>query len=184
MPIRVTYEIKSSGKLNPVLASHDRNYAYVELKDRQLRATNGENFYMAHRLDRQEPMSKADEYLLLVYDVRILQYAYFHNGRKKTDLEAALKKETELDNWNKRTRAYIDSHPGFQEKLQSLSPDSDKARHFAFFQVVEEWRHQWKEYFAYKKRNDKDQDVDREMKKKCFDLEHAIDNCISKTLKL
>ena len=141
-------------------------------------------FYCTSQVEPEEPLTKDEQYLLLVYEVRRLIKRYFDNGRKKEDLEASLAKESELDHWNARTRSYIDSKPGLEEKLKSLPSDSDKFRHFAFFEIVEGWRRVWKEYHAYKKKKDHDEQVLREMKKKCFDFEKNIDYYIKQTLHL
>lgn len=184
MPIKVKYTIRCSGKIAPYKSTFDPVYARTQLSTLQRKAQPGEMFYYTTEVSAQEPMTKAERYLMLVYEVRRLIKRYFDNGRKKEDLEASLAKESELDHWNARTRSYIDSKPGFESLLSNLPADSEKGRHFAFFQVVEEWRRAWKEYHRYKKQKDKNPAVEREMKKKCYDFERTIDNYIKQTLHL
>lgn len=184
MPIKVKYTIRCSGKIVPYESTYDPVYARTQLSTLQRKAQPGEMFYYTTEVSAEEPMAKAERYLMLVYEVRRLIRRYFDNGRKKQDLDASLITEGALDLWNARTRAYIDSKPGFEALLSNLPADSEKGRHFAFFQVVEEWRRAWKEYHAYKKKKEHDEQILREMKKKCFDFERVIDNYITKTLNL
>ena len=184
MPIKVKYTIRCSGKIAPYESTFDFIYARTQLITYQRKALPEEIFYCTSQVEPEEPLTKDEQYLLLVYEVRRLIKRYFDNGRKREDLEASLAKESELDHWNARTRSYIDSKPGLEEKLNSLPSDSDKFRHFAFFEIVEGWRSVWKEYFAYKKKKDKDPAVEREMKKKCCDFEKNIDYYIKQTLHL
>ncbi len=184
MPIQVKYTIRCTGKIAPYENTYDFDYARAALATYQRKAQRDEMFYCTTEVKAEEPLTKDEQYLMLVYEVRRLIKRYFDNGRKKEDLEASLAKESELDHWNARTRSYIDSKPGLEEKLNSLPSDSDKYRHFAFFEIVEEWRRVWKEYFAYKKKKDKELPVEREMKKKRCDFEKSIDYYIKQTLRL
>lgn len=184
MPIKVKYTIRCSGKIAPYESTYDPVYARTQLMTYQRKAQDGEMFYYTTDVSADEPMTKDEKYLMLVYEVRQLINRYYGNGRKIEDLKASLKKETQLDDWNERTRSYIDSKPGFEEVLKNLPIDSDKFRHFAFFEVVEEWRKAWKEYHRYRKLKDKNPDVEREMRKKKNDFEKTIDNYINKTLNL
>ena len=184
MPIKVKYTIRCTGKIAPYESTYDFIYARTQLITYQRKALPEEMFYCTSQVEPEEPLTKDEQYLLLVYEVRRLIKRYFDNGRKKEDLEASLAKETQLDHWNARTRAYINSKPGFERVLKGLPQDSEKFRHFAFFQVVEEWRKVWKEYHAYRRLKDKEPDVEKEMKKRCFAFEKTIDEYIKKTLQL
>ena len=184
MPIQVKYTIRCTGKIAPYENTYDFDYARAALSTYQRKAQRDEMFYCTTEVKAEEPLTKDEQYLMLVYEVRRLIKRYFDNGRKTEDLKASPVKEAQLDGWNARTRSYIDSKPGFEKVLKNLPIDSDKYRHFSFFEVVEEWRKVWKEYHRYKKQKDKDPAVEREMKKKCYDFEKTIDNYIRFTLKL
>lgn len=184
MPIRVSYEIRCSGRQAALLQTRNRFYAECELEKAQKAAQGGDVIYLATSIEREAPMTKPEEYLMLVYETRELQRRYFREGRRQEDLAASLEKESALDAWNRQTRRYVDARPGFQEMLKALPPESERARHFAFFQVVEEWRRVWRQYFAYKKRRDKEERMEAEMRKQCLDFEHAIDGYIRQALGL
>ena len=190
MPIKVLYSIRLAGHPATILSSTDRAYVRLELSGLQQHAKPGEIFFLTHEIQAEPPLSKPEQYLLFVYETRNRQRRYFDRRPIATkeenaaNLKEALAYETHLDQWNNRTRAYIDSHPGFENVLKSLPPSDDKARHFAFFQVVEEWRKQWKAYFTYKKLKNKDPAIEAEKRKQCYDFEHAIDNYITKSLRI
>ena len=176
MPFKVKFQIFEPGKLVPYLTTNDARQAHAAYREHR-------NKYgcaltrMTTDIECIE-LTKPEQYVWLVYRVRQAIQKYYGNGRKREDLQVSLDLEKQLDDWNNRTRAYIDIHPGFQTVLSGLPAKSEKARHFAFFQVVEEWRKQWHKYFAYKKQPDKDQAVEREIKKQCFDFEKEIDKYI------
>ena len=188
MPIKVRYDVRCNRLKAPLLSSCDRHYARIEMTNLQQHAIKGDIFYITKELIAVEPMSKPEQYLMLVSETRHMQRYYFDNRSRSTkdenqaNLKAALAKEKALDDWNMHTRAYIDAHTGFQQVLAALPPESERARHFAFFQVVEAWRKAWKEYFAYKKRSDRLAAVEAQMKQKCFDFEKAIDDYLNKAL--
>ena len=172
MPFRVTYEIYDGQHRAPVYSTSNRLLAVVE-RDELVR--RGKGIYRIKTTITPVDMNKSEQYLYLVYEVRQLQHRYFNGGRDKQVFQQALDKEKELDNWNTRTRFYLQGHP-------KSTPDDPKA--FAFFQLVEQWRKLWKEYFAYKKRSDADPAVVRERGKQCRDYETQIDNYIKQRLGL
>ena len=181
--IRTKYHVMGGGKAAPIETTYDRLHASMVLQKVQRGDQKG-IYSIISEVEACEPLTKPEQYLLLVYDVRKLIRRYFNDGRKADDLTASLVKETQLDHWNARTRAYINSKPGFERVLKGLPQDSEKFRHFAFFQVVEEWRKVWKEYHAYRRLKDKEPDVEKEMKKRCVAFEKTIDEYIKKTLQL
>jgi len=170
MPIRVRYEIFDGLRKAPVFTTSDRHLALIE-RDDYIR--KGKGIYRIQTTVIPDNMNKSEQYLYLVYEVRQLQRKYFDQGRDKEVFKQALDKEKELDNWNTRTRFYLQGHP-------KSTPDDPKA--FAFFQIVEQWRKLWKEYFAYKKRRDADPDIVRERAKQCRDYEKQIDEYIKQQL--
>ncbi len=175
MPIRTKYEIYCTQKKAPIHTGYDKTMAYVEFEDR-IRNPKGDSYRMVQTPEVVDSLSKSEEYLLLVYDVRKLIRKYYNEGRKKEDLETSLAKEKILDDWNKRTNAYLRSHP---------SHHASDEKSLAFFFVVSEWRKTWKERMAYRKRKmDFDQNVLDEMSKKCRKLEEKIDKYIKDTLQL
>lgn len=172
MPFTVTYRIYEMGKQAPCLTTQDRVLAHIQFNE-MCRRQDKPLVRFVHIVEPVEPLTKPERYLYLVYQVRKAIRKYYGEGRKKEDLDASLALEKQLDDWNTRTRFHLQTHP-------KCKPDDEKA--FAFFQVVEEWRTVWKKYFAYKKRADRDQAVEREMKKQCFDFEKLIDEYITKTI--
>lgn len=177
MPFKVTYCIYD-GKAAPCFTAADRRVAYVEFQEQQ-RTKGYLNVRMTTDVKPDGSLSKQEEYLWLVYRVRQAIHRYYDRRGKVTkqessdDLKVSLALEKELDMWNTRTRFYLQQHP-------MASHGDEKA--FAFFEVVEEWRKCWHKYFSYKKLRDKDPNVEREMKKQCFDFEKAIDEYIKKTI--
>lgn len=172
MPILVIHDVYDERHRAPVFSSSDRRLAVVERNELIRR---GQGVYRIKTTITPVNMNKSEQYLYLVYEVRQLQHRYFDGGRDKQVLQQALDKEKELDNWNTRTRFYLQGHP-------KSTPDDPKA--FAFFQLVEQWRKLWKEYFAYKKRADADPAIVRERAKQCRDYETQIDNYIKQYLGL
>jgi len=177
MPFKVIYQIWEPGKLAPAFTTEDRTLAYIELSDRQRKDA-------LTRMDYDitpENLTKAEEYVWLVRRVLKAIRKYYDERRTVSkeqsadNLRVSLALERELDNWNARTRCYLNSHP-------RSTPDDPGS--FAFFQVVEEWRSCWHKYFAYKKTKDKDPNVEREMKKQCFQLEGEIKKYIRLVMKL
>lgn len=167
MPFKVRYRIYEPGKAAPAIDTTDRTMAYVEWNE--LRRKDA----LARMVPEVTPegLSKREEYVWLVYRVLKAIRRYYDERSRVTreqsqeNLKASLALERELDNWNARTRCYLLDHP-------KSTPDSQEA--FAFFEVVEEWRNVWHRYFAYKKQPDKDEAVEREMKKQCFQMEAEI----------
>lgn len=171
MPFRVKFYIYEQGKMAPSFETDDRQLAYSEWKARR----------------RDEPMtrlvpevtyidgSKQDCYVWLVYRVlkAIMKYYYERyrvpKEQSNENLKASLALEKELDDWNTRTRYYLERHP-------NSTPDSKEA--FAFFQIVEAWRKRWKEYFRYKKQGDKDVKWEKKLKDDCFAIEKEIKNYV------
>lgn len=181
--IRTKYHVMGGGKTAPVETTYDRQQASWALRKAEREDQKG-IYYIVSEVEACEPLTKPEKYLLLVYEVRKLIRRYFNDGRKPEDLTASLVKETQLDQWNVRTRKYIDSKPGFENVLKGLPQDSEKYRHFAFFQVVEEWRKVWKEYHAYRRLKEKEPAVEQAMKKKCFAFEKTIDDYLKMMLQL
>lgn len=163
MPFKVKFNIMEAGKVAPRYSTYDRALAYVELHEIQRR----QGFLGIGLVPEITcvDLTKPEKYVWLVYRVLGAIRHYYDCGRKPEDLQVSLALEKELDNWNTRTRFYLNTHP-------KSTPDDPNA--FAFFEVVEEWRNCWHRYFAYKKRRDKDEAVEREMKKQCFQMEKEI----------
>ena len=172
MPIRVRYDIYDRQHPAPIFSTSDRMLAIVERDDGLRR---GKGICRIKTTVIPDNMNKSEQYLYLVYEVRQLERQYFNGGRDKDVFRQALDKEKQLDDWNTRTRFYLQGHP-------KSTPDDAKA--FSFFLLVEKWRQLWKQYFAYKKRQDADPAIVRERGKQCRDYESQIDNYIKQTLRL
>ncbi len=175
MPLRTKYEIYCTQKTAPIYRGYDKSMAYVEFEDR-IRNPKGDSYRMVQTPEAVGSLSKSEEYLLLVYEVRKLIRKYFKDGRKKEDLDASLAQETKLDDWNRRTNGFLRSHPGHQ-------PADEKS--YAFCVLVSQWRNLWHERMAYRKRKmGFEQAVLDEMTKKCRALESKIDQYIKDKLQL
>lgn len=175
MPFRTKYEIYATPKTAPVYTGYDKTMAFVEMEDR-IRNPKGDCYRMVQTVEPVGDLTKSEEYLLLVYNVRKLIKKYFANGRKHEDMQESQKYETQLDKWNQRTQAFIDSHPGYK-------PTDEKSH--AFYQLVSSWRKVFKERMAYRKRSmGFDQAVFNEMNKKSRELEKEIDKYIKDQFQL
>lgn len=175
MPFKVKYEIFDNKHAAPDFQTYDYMMARIEWNDR-LHNPKG----MLWRIE-QTPMAdgaltKSEEYLMLVYRVRKLWRRYFDQGRKQEVLQASLEQEKILDDWNRRTEAFMRSHPGYANKMDGKA--------YSFYVVVSEWRKAWRERKAYSKSRDCDEQVLREISKKCRQFEKKIDKYIKETLRL
>lgn len=175
MPFKTKYEIYCTHKIAPVYTGYDKTMAFVTWED-FIRNPKGECYRMVQTPEAVGALTKSEEYLFLVYHVRRLIKRYFSNGRKHEDMIESQKYETQLDKWNQRTQAFIDSHPGYK-------PTDQKS--YAFYQLVSEWRKAFKERMAYRKlKMGFDQNVLNEMSKKSRELEKEIDKYIKDQFKL
>lgn len=179
MPFKVRFDIYESGKGAPCYSGHNRELAYIELED--LRNKNGYLKYSMKCDITLADLTKPEKYVWLVYQVRQAINRYYSERKHVTpeqsleNLQASLTLEKQLDDWNTRTRCYINSHP-----KASHGDEKD----FSFFLIVEEWRTLWHKYFAYKKLSNKDQAVQHEMYKQCRDFEKQIDNYVKQVIGL
>lgn len=171
MPFIVEFKIYEPGKIAPYLTTKDRKYAYAEFKDKQ--GKQGMAFTrMTYDITCQD-LTKAEEYVFLVYGVMQAIRRFFDCGRREDDKKASLALEAQLDQWNARTRQYVNAHPGYK-------PPDEKA--YQFFILVEAWRKKWHEYFRYKNRKDKDPLIEKQMKQCCFDYEKQINKYVKQTI--
>lgn len=173
MPIKVQYEIFDTQHVAPVLQTRDRQLASIEFNG--LIRKGGDTYRLQQTPMADGALTKAEQYLMLVYRVRKLWRQYFDQGRDHNVLLASVEKEKELDDWNSRTQSFIDTHPGYKP--------SDAQSH-AFFVIVQEWRRTWKERKNYSKRKDCDERVLAEISRKCRDFEKQIDKYIKDKLHL
>ena len=170
MPFKVKFEIFEHGKDAACFTTYDARLAKVEYNDRK---DKNPWVSMTHTITK-ENLTKAEEYVWLVYEVRKAIHKYYNGGRHHEDLVASLVKEKELDMWNTRTRTYLNNHPKAQY--------DEKAK--AFFIIVEAWREKWTKYFASKKSGAVSKAVLDQMKKECFDYEKQIDKYVKKVIGL
>lgn len=174
MPFKVQYEIFDSKHKAPVLSTFDRTVASIEFND--LIRRGGDVYRMVQTPMADGALTKQEEYLMLVYRVRKLWKQYFDQGRSQEVLLASLEKEKELDDWNKRVSA------ASQNSTVPL-PIKDREA-FNFFIVVRGWREAWAERKRYKGNASCDQQVLKEISKKCRDFEKKIDEYIKDKLQL
>ena len=174
MPFRVTFKIFEPGKGAPCYTTSDRRLAYIELNAR--RAQPGQALtYMTADVSLDPPSSRADDFLMLLYSVRMAMRKYYNGGRRHEDMLASLALESQLDKWIKRTRDFLTSHPGF-------TPADTKSH--AFFLIVEEWRGAFLDRKRYASRKNYDNNVYREMTRKIREYEEKIDDYIRNTIGL
>lgn len=174
MPIKVQYDIYDTKHKAPIVSTMDRVTASVEFKD-LLR--KGGDFYRLQQTPMPDgDLTKEEEYLMLVYTIRNLWKKYFGQGRKQEDLKASLAEEKKLDDWNTRTRKFIDSHSNYGKGAQSEG--------YSFFLVVEAWRKAWKDYRKYLRGQVVDGLIAKEMAKQCRDFEKQIDKYVKDKLGL
>lgn len=175
MPFKTKYEIYATQKIAPVYSGYDKTMAFVEMEDR-IRNPKGDCYRMVQTVEPVGELTKSEEYLLLVFNVRKLITKYYTQGRDHDVMKESLKYETMLDKWNQRTQVFIDSHPGYKP--------ADKKSH-AFYVLVSEWRNVFKERNAYLKRKmGFDWNVFNEMDKKRKSLEKKIDKYIKEQFQL
>ena len=172
MPFRVKFQIFEPGKVAPCFTSTDRKLANVEYRHRcnQQGCALTRMTYEIECIDLTQP----EKYVWLVYGVRQAIKKYFTKGRKHDDLMASVALEKQLDDWNVRTRTYLNNHPNCQV--------DEKGK--AFFLIVEAWRNKWHKYFACKKNNTEPQQILDQMKRECFDYEKQIDNYVNEVIGL
>lgn len=171
MPFKVRYDIYEPGKQAACLTTYDRQYARAEFNDRQKKP----GMALTRMLYTIEPedLTKSEEYVWLVYQVRNLQKHYWANGKQRDDLMASLAKEKELDSKNTNIRYHLQKHPKCQ---------IDDAAAYQFFITVEDWRSKWKAYFAAK--NTGDHKATAELYIECRELEKRIDEHIKQVIGL
>lgn len=175
MPFRTKYEIFDTQHTAPVYTGYDKTMAFVTWED-FIRNPKGECYRMVQTPEAVGALTKSEEYLFLVYNVRRLIKRYFNNGRKHEDMIESQEYETKLDKWNQRTQAFINTHPGYK-------PSDEK--NYAFYVLVSTWRKVFKERMAYRKlKMGFDQNVLNEMSKKSRELEKEIDKYIKEQLQL
>ena len=173
MPLRTRYEI--FGRFtNPVISTYDKTMARVEWYS-YLRNPQQGLHRLVQTVEPDGELTKAEEYLYLVYRVRKLWRKYFDCGRNRDDMEAALKLEAELDVWNMRSLIYVSNHPDYKPADQES---------FDFYTVVQAWRDTCKERKRYRGGSAIDKQVQQEISHKCRDFERKIDQYLKTKLNL
>ena len=170
MPFKITFSIYEGGKAAPCFTTTDKHYARVEYNERVKKDPWTRLTFDIECID----LTQHEKYVWLVYRVRKAIHKFFNNGRSQEDMKASLKLEEELDQWNARTRMYLNGHPN--------AMIDEKAK--AFFIIVEAWRVKWHKYFACKKNKAVEEAVIKEMKKECFDYEDKIDKYVKQVIGL
>lgn len=179
MPFKVRFNIYEDGKKAPCFVTWDRSLAHAKYNDMIRKGMS---------LPRMVPeiicedLTKPEAYVFLVYRTMQAIREYFDN-RFKVSKELAeeykrvsLALESELDKWNQRTRAFLDSHCKVM--------DGKTTAQYSFFIIVEEWRNVWHRYFAYKNRKDKNASIEKEMRDLCFAYEREINKYVTNAIGL
>lgn len=174
MAIRTKYSIYVLGKDAPILSTYDRVMAYVEFND-HIRNPKGLLYRMEQAPEPDGALTSSEKYLLLVYRVRKLMRKYFDGGRKHEDMLISLDYEAKLDKWNKKTKEYLDSHPGYK-------PEDEQAH--AFYQLVSAWREAWHAKKKYANVKDCSETLLAEMRRKSNQLQGQVDKYIKEKLQL
>lgn len=174
MPIKVQYDIYDTQHKAPIISTSDRTVASIEFHD--LLRKGGDLYRLQQTPIADGALTKQEEYLMLVYRVRKLWKQYFEQGRNHDVMIASLEEEKKLDDWHKRISALSQN---------SSSPLGIKDREaFNFYLVVRGWREAWAERKRYKGNASCDDDVLREMGRKCRDFEKQIDKYVKDKLGL
>ena len=173
MPLKTKYEIY--GRFTaPILSTFDKTMARVEWYSYVRNPQQG-----IHRLVQdvipEGELTKAEEYLLLVYRVRRLWRRFYDCGRKEEDKAEAIALQDELDSWNFRNKCYITNHPDYKPADQES---------FDFYVVVQAWRDTCKERGRYRGGSAVDKMVLHEIRSKIRDFERKIDQYLKKKLNL
>lgn len=174
MPFKVQYEIFDTKHKAPIISTYDRTMASIEFND--LLRKGGDVYRLQQTPMPDGALTKQEEYLMLVYRVRTLWKQYFNGGRDHDVMLASLEQEKKLDDWNKRVSA-------LSENSNNPLPIKDREA-FNFFVVVRGWREAWAERKRYKGNASCDQDILREIGKKCRDFEKEIDKYVKDKLGL
>ena len=179
MPFKVLYEIFDNKHDAPDFQTYDYTMAQIEWNERK-RNPKGLLWRIQQTVQPEGTLSKPEEYVLLVYRVRKYTIRWRNNGMKDSDKRAVESHVRRLDDWNRRTRAYLDSYKGDPYK-------EPYTKEFGFFIVVEAWRDAYRERQQYQKATanaNYDNRVFREMTRKIRQYEQEVDNYIKKTIKL
>lgn len=141
-----------AGKDAPCYSTYDHRLAYVELADRQ-RKGKPLDYWMTWDITPKE-LTKQEEYMWFVWQIRQAQKKYFRT-KDKVDLQISLNMETELDRWNAETREKLTLMVNLSRDTENNQPkyQPSDVEAYQFFVTVEEWRKEWKKYFAAKKCN-------------------------------
>lgn len=141
------------GKDAPCYSTSDRQLAYAELSDRQ-RKGKPLDYWMAWDITPHD-LTQKEEYMWFVWQIRMAQKKYFRT-KDKVDLQISLNMETELDRWNAETREKLNKVVNLSRDSGSNQPkyQPSDAEAYQFFVTVEEWRKEWKKYFAAKANGD------------------------------
>ena len=143
MPFKVRFDIYEPNKLAPCITTYDRKYAYAELND--LKGKPGMALTRMLHTVIPEELTKSEQYVYLVYQVRTLQRKYWNGGKQHDDLMASLAKEKELAQLElcffhilaiqlavvhyDRRRA-VDEFPAFREPAcDDAQSDGDRTEH-------------------------------------------------------
>lgn len=175
MPFKVRFSLYEQGKLAPCSVTYDRNLAHAQVNDMIRKGAPLPR--LVHDITC-ENLTKPEAYVFLVYRVlRAIRKYYDERGKvskqqSSDNLKVSLAIERELDNWNKRTREYLNTH------------SADATAQYSFFILVEAWRNLWHKYFSYKKQADKDPVVEKEMRNQCFAYEREIDKYVTNAIGL
>ena len=153
MGFTVKYNIMQAGKDAPCYSTSDRQLAYAELSDRQ-RKGKPLDYWMAWNITPYD-LNQKEEYMWFVWQIRQAQKKYFRT-KDKVDLQISLNMETELDRWNAETREKLNLIVNLSRDSENNQPkyQPSDAEAYQFFVTVEEWRKEWKKYFAAKANGD------------------------------
>ena len=176
MPFKVQYEIFDDKHGAPDYQTYDYTMARIELNDRK-RNPRGMLWRLEQTVMPDGALSKAEEYLFLVYRVRKLTIQY-RNDMTDKNKKVLLEHVKKLDDWNKTISGHISTHPGYK-------PADEKSH--SFYVIVKAWRDAYYErqhYCKHTTRAGYDHNLFREMTRKIRGFEKKIDEYIKDQLQL
>lgn len=178
MAFTVKYNIMQRGKDAPCYSTSDRQLAYAELSDRQ-RKGKPLDYWMTWDITPYD-LTKPEEYMWFVWQIRQAQKKYWREGKDPVDLQRSLELEEELDRWNTETRNKMSMLAALGKPY--LPTTKESTEQFQFFITVEEWCNDLKKWSAAK--NNGDHEASARYYQSCRAYETRIETYCKMQMKL
>lgn len=145
----------ANAKPYPVKIEYDRQMALLSLDMLRRKSREAGTYYIQPIYPVQEMKTEQlDKFVALCDNVIQLQNAYYAS-RTTENLKASIIEETKLDNYIAAVKRRLAEMPDYQP--------NPKAKQF--FDLVAQWRTAFKDYHAYRKKQDPTPELVREKKK-------------------